>query len=170
VIWAAAIAGGVGVLGNAVTLWATQLQRASHERTEVKRIEADAERLNAEHDEAERQRRFTIYQALTVVLGGIDRAATWATATDEETDAMISRFLQLYADVLLIGTDAVREALDPVMEGFNVVGAEVAQMQARDPDTTLAAAHTIAYQRHRASLTEAQGALLRAMHDDVRRG
>jgi hypothetical protein len=101
VIWAAIIAGGVGVLGNGATIWATQLQRASHERTEDKRIEADADRLSAEHDETERQRRLAAYQALTVVLGDLDRAATWAKATNEETEAMIGRFLQLHAEVLL---------------------------------------------------------------------
>lgn len=169
VVWTAAITGGVGLLGNAATLWATKLQRASQDRTEGKRIAADADRLNAEHDEAERQRRLTAYQALTVVLGDIDRVATWVNATNEETEAMIARFLQLHAEVLLIGTDAVTEALGPVAEGMNVVGAEMAQMQARNPNMPLVAAHEAAYQRHRDSLMAAQGALLRAMHEDVRR-
>jgi hypothetical protein len=170
VIWAAAIAGGVGVLGNAATLWATQLQRASHERTETKRIAADAARLKAEHEEAERQRRLTSYQSLMVVLAELDRAATWGTATDKEVDAMIARFLQLHADVLLIGTDAVGDALHPVDEGLNTVGAEMAHMQARDPGESVADAHATAYQRHRESLLAAQGALMSAMHEDVRRG
>jgi hypothetical protein len=140
-----------------------------HERTEAKRIAADDRRLRTEHREAERQRRLLAYQALIVVLGDIDRAATWQTATDEETDALIARFLQLHADVLLIGTDSVCEALSAVSDALNVIGVDMARLN----DYILgSAAH-----KHVPPPTESIGMRSKtrkvgswAMHDDVRRG
>lgn len=164
-IWSAAIAGGVGLLGNAATVWATQLQRASHDRTESRRIAADAERLKAEHAEAERQRRLSAYQALIVTLGEIDRMSAWtSTPTDEQVEALIALCEREIAGVLLIATDEVCMAMNPLTDVLATVGDEMARAR----QMGVAAAHTNAYRRHRAAAMDAHGTLLMAMRADVR--
>ena len=82
---------------------------------------------------------------------------------DEQTEALIGRFEQQHADVLLIGTEAVCEALRPVAETLGAVGAEMGQARSQG----VAAAHALAYGRHREAAMEAQAALLIAMRADV---
>jgi hypothetical protein len=170
VIWAATIAGGVGLLGNGATLWATALQRRSHERTEAKHIDADADRLGIEHREAERQRRFGMYEALVRVMNDLDRASTWASPTDEEVESLVAHFLELHANVLLLGSEHVCEASSPVSETLNLIGTDLVRIQRLDASQGLAAAHATAYKQHRDPLIDAEAALLLAMREDVRRG
>jgi hypothetical protein len=170
VIWAAALAGGVGLLGNGTTFWATYLQRRSHERTEAKRIDADADHLTAGHREAERQRRLTEYQGLVVVLNDLDRSATWAIGSDEETESLIARFHHGHANVLLLGAEPVCVALSEVIQMLDQIGSDLSHIRRLDPSQGLAAAHATAYTGHRDSLIAAEAGLVLAMRADVRRG
>jgi hypothetical protein len=166
VIWAAIIAGSVGVIGNGATIWATQLQRRSHERTEAKRIDADADRLRAEHRETERQRRLATYKAFQVTMSDLDRAATWSTATDEQVDAALAEFDQLYAEIMLIGSTAVCDSLSPLIDALDRVGGRMSELS-RLP---LAERHREAFRAYGQPVRDAWATALLAMRDDIRRG
>jgi hypothetical protein len=79
VVWAAAIAGGVGLAGNAFTYLAARANR----RLDMARLETENERFHEERREPERQNRDGTYHRLLAVL---DRYDMWATGYAEGVD------------------------------------------------------------------------------------
>jgi hypothetical protein len=167
VIWAAGIAGAVGISGTLATIRATSAQLRSHERVEAQRIGAEKERQHAEHIEAERQRRCDVYAQFLTTLSDLDRLGTWATGTNEEISAALERYDKDYTAVMVAANDAVADSLGQLAHVFMESGAHMAV----DADeSSLSERFRDAYRSYRIAIIEAGNIVLLAMREDIRRG
>jgi hypothetical protein len=132
-------------------------------KVELAKITAENERLREEHREAERQNRQATYHRLLAVLNRLDSFATGYAPSDDQYDDALAEWNLLHGGVLLFGTDGVKEAIGPVVDLLERVGAG---MDADDKEGTFARS----YLPLRREMVKAQGGLVAAMAADVGAG
>ncbi len=110
VVWAAAIAGGVGLVGNVATMWATALQRRSMERVEQVRSTAERERFEDELHERDRLRRLETYEELLQALDAVHRFGALGGAA-KDFPVLGDRYRTLRSRVQVLGSDGVINAM-----------------------------------------------------------
>ena len=173
VVWAAAIAGAVGVAGN-ITTYVVSRQQAKtaiasakgQSEVELEKVRAENERLREEHREAERQNRQGTYHRFLAALDRFDMMATGNTpATDAHFSELLGEYNQLYGAIRLFGAEPVRTALNPVVRLFVEVGAAMGDAEGE----TSAARFAEAYNPRRETIIEATAALTDAMREDITR-
>jgi hypothetical protein len=162
VIWAAAIAGGVGLLSNIPTYLSAR--RTAY--VELARLREESERLREQHREAERQNRQGTYHRVLAALDRFDMIATGAPFTTDEFDQLWDGYNALAGGVLLFGATSVRERMQPVSRLLQEIRAEVAESSVEDQ----AQAFGKAYLPRRGEMLSAQARLIEAMREDVTRG
>jgi hypothetical protein len=125
VVWAAAIAGGVGLAGNAFTYLAARANR----RLDLATLEAENERFHEERREPERQNRQGTYHRLLAVLDRYDMWATgYASGIDDDTfEATLAEHNYLIGAIHLFGAEEVQQAVGPLIELFAQVGERMAK-------------------------------------------
>jgi hypothetical protein len=98
VIWAAAIAGAVGLLSNIPTYMSA---RRSAD-VELARVRAESERLREQHREAERQNRQGTYHRVLAALNRFDMIATGYPFTSEEFDQLVDGYNALVGGIFCL--------------------------------------------------------------------
>ena len=171
VIWAGAIAGGVGLAGNVVTYLVSKGQR----RVELAKVNAEYDRLRQEHREAERSNRQGTYHRTLAVLDRLDMFATGYNP-ESETEYMVAleELNTLVGGIHLFGAQSVRDALGPVAEEFARLGERIgiqqwAGRQSGNQPVPYAVAYGEAYRDRRNEIIAATAALTEAMRADVTR-
>lgn len=174
VIWAAAIAGGVSLVGNAATYLVSRRQTAvsiateeSRSKVELTKVESELEKLREQYREAERSNRQGTYHRLFGVINRQDMIGTGAMqATDAEYTALVQEFNFLFGGVLLFGAEPVTEAINAFVAHLNELGRDMSSQSSGTQVERLRAV----YPAHRERLMDAEGALIVAMRDDVTSG
>jgi hypothetical protein len=166
VVWAAAIAGGVGLSGNAFTYLAARANR----RLDLARLEAE----NEQRREPERQNRQGTYHRLLAVLDRYDMWATgYAEGVDDATfEATLAEHNYLLGAVHLFGAEDVREATGPLVELFAQVGEGMAKAPriGSPRGGPKVGRFIVGYLPYREQIIEATANLTLAMRADVTRG
>ncbi len=164
VIWAAAIAGGVGLAGNGATLWATQLQRRSQERVEAIKDKAEAEQALDERRATARNTRAKFYEDVYLALDDLEQTGTGPDGSDEEFSKVVARWRAVRGRARLVGSPEVVEAVAAVQGLLRTIAQEMPASGA--PDDPLWKHYQAAYQRHEEALAPALTALVDAMRSD----
>lgn len=94
VIWAAVVAGGVGLAGNVTTYLATRHQANSALKAENRKIEADLERLRMEHAEPHLQHRQGVYHDFLDSAHRFWEDRTFPLGLFKDEDDLLSWFLE----------------------------------------------------------------------------
>jgi hypothetical protein len=172
VIWAAIIAGGVGLAGNVTTYFTAKSGAAATVRTaeqaaavELERINAENERLREQIRDDERRNRQGTYHRMIAVLDRLDYYATGYPPTDEQYNATVAEFNYLHGGILLFGPPSVTDAVGPLIQVLSEIGAGMAAAEG-----TQAERWRVAYLPRREDFIRAQGRLVAVMHADVTRG
>ncbi len=113
--------------------------------------------------EAERQNRQGTYHRFLAVLNQMDSFAIGYAPVEAEYDETLAEFNVLHAGLLLFGAPKVKEALGPVVDLLDQVGAG---MDAREKVPSFIRS----YQPLRRQILEAQGELISAMASDANAG
>jgi hypothetical protein len=179
VIWAAIIAvAGSGIvafigarttqrvaLRNSETAIATAERQAA---VELAKVQAELDRLRAEHREAERSNRQGTYHRTLAVLDRLDMFATGYHPDDEkEYTVALEEFNTLAGGIRLFGAEPVREALRGVREETERLGAGISEYMGAG--LTYSAAFGAAYRERRDEINAAADNLTEAMRADVTR-
>jgi hypothetical protein len=162
IIWAAIIAGGVSVVGNAVTAFVAWQGRKAQDkavdtttRVELKKLEAENVRLvDAKREQARDQRR-GVYEACLTALIKFDQLAMVDALDPEQAMKVLDELHTTLSAVLLAGTKEVQTAI-----GLSIrqVGSLATALQQGEYDGLKAA-----YNAHKDGLMEARAKLMVAM-------
>jgi hypothetical protein len=130
VIWAAAIAGAVGIAGNA----AQYLGARQQADVELAKVQAENERLRQQVRESERSNRQDTYNRLLAVLDRLDMFATGYHPEDQATyTSAVEELNNLIGGVHLFGAEEVRDALWPLAEELERLGEGIDRRQRDEP-------------------------------------
>jgi hypothetical protein len=163
VIWAAGIAGAVGIAGNIAQYFGVKKQAG----VELAKVNAENERLRQQVRETERANRQDTYNRLLSVLSRMDFFATGGHPdTDEEYRVARDELNTLMGAVRLLGADDVNEALDGLRVFLKALGRDIDERQRVDNET-FGVAFGAAWRRQRRQYVSAENNLIQAMRDDV---
>jgi hypothetical protein len=172
ILWAAAIAGGVSVVGNVGTFFVAKFGRdAQREQVvttanvEIARIAAESERIRTERREAARRERGKLYgDALATIVRLENYGHRPRVPSDDEFEQANHDYDLLHQRVFLEGTEAVQEAVTEVTTALFAIGENMGRLGGRSAESFRAA-----YQEggRGVALTLARAGLIRAMRDDV---
>ena len=162
IIWAAVIAGGstatVAVVGSVTTVRVTRATLSAE-------VEHMREERRDERREAARQERGELYGRMLVVITRLEEHGRHEQlASDDEFEQTMRDFEVLLQDVLLRGTDSVRDAMAPLSAALGDIGEAKVLPYSRSVERFRAAYE----ERGRGgAVTAARGPLIRAMRQDV---
>lgn len=172
IIWAALVAGGVSVIGNAATLFVARFGRdAQREQivqasaVEIAKLRAARDTVADERRESARRERQEAYGRFLVAVHRLEDFGRGDTAgTDDEYDQAVRNFERLYAEMLLVGTTDVQEAAGTVLLALHAIGAEMKSLSGGTAHRFAAA-----YQQgdRAAAVVEAHAQLIYSMRQDV---
>jgi hypothetical protein len=118
VIWAAAIAGAVGVGGNVAQYLGVRRQTG----VESAKVEAENQRLRQQVRDAERSNRQGTYHRTLAVLDRFDMSPTGYNPGSEEDYMVALEGFNNMVGIHLFGAQSVRDALGPLSEELNPLG------------------------------------------------
>jgi hypothetical protein len=177
VIWAAAITGAVGVLGNAGQYFSTRRQT----RVELAKVFAAKEAARFEHVERARKDRKRTYVQFLGCIHELDRLARQSGLTASQLRDAQNDYSRAYSELLIDAPSSVSDAATPLIDALAAMGETMSHLERKRTATAIAVAlqkatgtpitdvyaFQQAWARHDAAITEAQGGLAEAMHVDV---
>jgi hypothetical protein len=170
--------GGLGASTSALTDWTlivTAIGTASvtgivgygtaklNTRTELRRIEAENERLRAQHREDHLRNRQGTYHLLL----NVDRQYTDAILRRENPRPWQRAFHDAAMGVVLFGTEAARDAMNAVILTYADVWSEAIEQTGGSEPAVTPAALLDAWHKLSSEMNARKDALLQAMRDDV---
>jgi hypothetical protein len=155
VIWAAIIAGGVGLAGNGVTAWSAYLQAQNQRGLEEDRRRDDRRT-------ALRQERLASYSKLLVAINRLDNLAVGPPAPDAAVNDAIVALRNLLADVRLLGDEDVRAAVETLTDKLQDVGEDMTGVSG-----SAGTQHKTAFLKHRQEIADIVRAMQVAMRADI---
>jgi hypothetical protein len=172
VIWAAIIAGGVSVVGNVATVTVALFGRRTHREqieatasVERARIDAGAEGVRDQRREAARQERRALYgRLLAVILRHEQYGRGDPVATDDQYRETAAEYEALHAEVLLVGTEPVQDAMGHVLVALHTIGADMGNYSGGPAEQFRTA---FQHAGRGDAVTVARANLIHVMRDDV---
>jgi hypothetical protein len=181
VIWAAIIAvlgsGLTGGIAARATYWVakrssdTAIATADKQaEVELAKVQGELDRLREQQRQAERSSRQGTYQRTLAVLDRLDMFATGYNP-EREADHMaaLEELNNMIGGIHRFGAQAVRDALSPLSEALERLGAHISKLQREAPGMPYAVAYGAAYRSRREEMTDPAAHLTEAMRDDVTR-
>jgi hypothetical protein len=173
VLWAAAIAGGVSVIGNVTTVMVARLgrdaqreQMESHAAVELVKLNNEADRVRDERREAARRERRELYGRLLAIISRLERYDDDEPGAldDSEYVATSHEYELLFSEVFMVGTEAVQEELGKVNDALAEIAANMRRFEGGPAQQFRAASR----ENHRGNaVVGAKGVLIYAMRADV---
>ena len=154
--------GGFGYLGIRRSTDVTKKQMAEETARAREQIEAENERLRAQHREDHLRNRQGTYHAL--LTADLELASAFGQGIGEAQEAF-AKFSHLGNGAVLFGTDAVKEAITAVLARYVVVFRE-AKKRVGDKPVTPADIRAV-FEEHSQQIGAARTALVEAMREDV---
>ena len=115
VVAVAAITGSAAVLTSAITAAVTWRVSRNSSGVELRKVEAESERLREEHREAARRTRQNTYCDFIAAYNEFDNLSLLVTPDEEDIMAATRSLIQQRAEIQLVAPDSVVARLPPLL-------------------------------------------------------
>jgi hypothetical protein len=121
VVAVAAITGSATVLTSAITAAVTWRVSRHGSDIELRKVEAENDRLRQEHKESARQSRQTTYRDFIAAYNQFDNLSLLVDPSEEEIMSATRFLIQKRAEIQLVAPSGVVDRLPPMFDQFNAI-------------------------------------------------